>query len=371
MELIRIDGSYGEGGGQILRTAIALSAITKKPIEVFNIRANRPNPGLRPQHASAVKILAEVFNARVENAEVGSSVIRFFPSEEGYGIGSDKSSSSRISGSGSSSGGSNRIDIGTAGSITLVLQALIPAVSISGNRLEMELVGGTDVKWSPTVDYMRYVVRPAFKALGIEFNISVKRRGYYPVGGGVVHVSIEPCKKVKAVDLLSAPRLDARMISVCSNLPRHVAERQVAGALARLEKEGVKCAHTSALLEPAASPGSALLVYCSSDYGPFIGGDAVGEKGRRAEDVGAYAASRFLEPYMGSAAVDPNLADMLVLPLSLADGRSRYTVSSVSMHLETNLYIASRVTSCRYSIERGGSSDREKSIYQVTIEPLE
>lgn len=374
MELIRIDGSYGEGGGQILRTAIALSAITKKPIEVFNIRANRPNPGLRPQHATAVKILAEVFNAKVENAEVGSSVIRFFPSEEGYGIGSDKSNSSRISGSGSSSSSSssnssNRMDIGTAGSITLVLQALIPAVSISGNRLEMEFVGGTDVKWSPTVDYMRYVVRPAFKALGIEFNISVKRRGYYPVGGGVVYVSIEPCKKVKAVDLLSAPRLDAKIISVCSNLPRHVAERQVAGALARLEKEGVRCAHASALLEPAASPGSALLVYCSSDYGPFIGGDAVGEKGRRAEDVGSYAASRFLEPYMGNVTVDPNLADMLVPPLSLADGRSRYTVSSVSMHLETNLYIASRITSCRYSIERVGS-DRE-SIYQVTIEPLE
>lgn len=367
MELIRIDGSYGEGGGQILRTAIALSAITKKPIEVFNIRANRPNPGLRPQHASAVKILAEVFNARVENAEVGSSMIRFFPGEEGYGMGSDKSSS--VSGDGSSGVRGNRMDIGTAGSITLVLQALIPAVSISGNRLEMELVGGTDVKWSPTVDYMRYVVRPAFKALGIEFNISVKRRGYYPIGGGVVHVSIEPCKKVKAVDLLSAPRLDARIISVCSNLPRHVAERQVAGALARLEKEGVKCAHTSTLIEPAASPGSALLVYCSSDYGPFIGGDAIGEKGKRAEDVGSYAASRFLEPYMSNATVDPNLADMLVLPLSLADGRSRYTVSSVSMHLDTNLYIASRITSCRYSIERVGSTDRERNLYQVTIEP--
>ncbi|MEM4340434.1 MAG: RNA 3'-terminal phosphate cyclase, partial [Candidatus Nitrosocaldus sp.] len=149
-EFIRIDGSYGEGGGQILRTAIALSVITKRPIEVFNIRAKRPNPGLRPQHAAAVKILAEVFNARVENVEVGSSMIRFFPGEM------ESNDTSR----------KKRIDIGTAGSITLVLQALIPAVSISGKRLEMEIVGGTDVKWSPTLDYMRYVVKPAFKALG-------------------------------------------------------------------------------------------------------------------------------------------------------------------------------------------------------------
>ncbi|MFN4336877.1 MAG: RNA 3'-terminal phosphate cyclase [Candidatus Nitrosocaldus sp.] len=350
MEFIRIDGSYGEGGGQILRTAIALSAITKRPIEVFNIRAKRPNPGLRPQHATAVKILAEIFNARAENVEVGSSTIRFLPVEEGNGTSSKK-----------------RIDIGTAGSITLILQALIPAVGISGKRLEIELVGGTDVKWSPTLDYMRYVVKPAFKAIGIEFSISVERRGYYPIGGGVVHASIEPCTRVKALDLVSAPRLDARIVSICSNLPRHVAERQVAGALARLEREGVRCAHTSASIEPAASPGSSLLVYCSSDYGPFIGGDAIGEKGKRAEEVGASAASKFLESYMSNTTVDTNLADMLVLPLSLADGTSRYTVSSVSMHLDTNLYTASRITSCRYNIEKRDNNGR--SIYQVTIEP--
>ncbi|MEM2923624.1 MAG: RNA 3'-terminal phosphate cyclase [Candidatus Nitrosocaldus sp.] len=361
MELVRIDGSYGEGGGQILRTAIALSVITKKPIEVFNIRAKRPNPGLRPQHAATVKILAEIFNARVENVEVGSSIIRFMPMEaDGTSINSNRNRKKRM-------------DIGTAGSITLVLQALIPAVSISGNRLEMELVGGTDVKWSPTLDYMRYVVRPAFKAIGIEFSVSVEKRGYYPIGGGVVHVSIEPCAGVKALDLLSAPRLDARIVSVCSNLPRHVAERQVAGALVRLEREGVVCAHRSVSLEPAASPGSSILVYCSSggssgsDYGPFIGGDAIGEKGKRAEEVGASAASKFLESYISNATVDTNLADMLVLPLSLADGKSRYTVSSVSQHLDTNLYIASRITSCRYNIEKDTNG---LGVYQVVIEPV-
>ncbi len=330
MELIRIDGSYGEGGGQILRTSVALSAITGKPIEVFNIRAKRDNPGLRPQHMVAIKTVASLCNAEVENLSVGSSMVRFLPKEM--------------------HGGSMKMDIGTAGSITMVLQAVIPAVSIAQKSAEIELVGGTDVRWSPTLDYMRYVVQPMYRMLGMNFELDAKRRGYYPSGGGLVRARIEPCSKLQNLEMVGAPRIEPRIVSVCAMLPKHVAERQVAAALSRLEKEGVKCGSYSASLEQSYSPGSSILVYAVSEYGPFIGGDSIGERGRPAEQVGAEAAEKFLQPYLSSAPVDPYLADMLALPLSLAGGTSRFVVSRVSQHLSTNLYITGRFVGCRYEI---------------------
>jgi len=344
-EFIRIDGSYGEGGGQILRTAVALSIITCKPIEVFNIRAKRPNPGLRAQHATAINVLADIFNARAENVSIGSSTVRFIPSN-------------------SISKEHARVDIGTAGSITLVLQALIPAVSITGNRLMIELLGGTDVKWSPTIDYVRYVLKQAYSMLGIKFDIEVKRRGYYPVGNGLVYASIEPCNNLSSIELVSAPRMEPSMVSICSNLPKHVADRQIAGALTMLEKNGVNCKAYSSSIEHSTSPGSSILVYASSDYGPFIGGDSIGEKGKRAEDVGREAAMKFIKPYLSNVAVDPYLADMLVVPLSMGSSVSRYMVNEITMHLSTNLHIASMVTGCEYSIKKMNDNQ-----YLVSIVP--
>jgi len=342
MDFIKIDGGFGEGGGQILRTSIALSAITKKPVEVSNIRAKRDNPGLRPQHLTAIKAVASLCEANVENLNVGSSMIRFSPKEM--------------------QGGSMKMDVGTAGSITMILQAIIPAVSLANKGADVELIGGTDNRWSPTFDYLRYVVRPAYKILGINFDVNVLKRGYYPAGGGIVKASIEPCSKLNALDMVSAPTVEPKMISVCSSLPKHVAERQIASALSRLQKENVKCNSYSASLEQSHSPGSSILIYSTSDYGPFIGGDSIGERGKRAEEVGAEAADKFLDAYLSNAPIDPHLADMLVLPLSLAEGRSKFVVNKASQHLSTNLYIASKIVNCSYAISRYDSN------YIVTVE---
>jgi RNA 3'-terminal phosphate cyclase (ATP) len=342
MDFIRIDGSYGEGGGQILRTSVALSAITNKPVEVFNIRAKRENPGLSAQHVTAIKAVASLCDGHVENLSIGSTMIRFVPKEM--------------------QGGSMRMDVGTAGSITMILQALIPAVSLAGKKADVELVGGTDVRWSPTFDYIRYVMKAAYRVLGINFDLSVLKRGYYPPGGGIVRASIEPCNKLNALDMTSAPKVEPKMVSVCSMLPKHVAERQIAAALAKLQKENVKCNSYSASLEQSYSPGSSILIYSASDYGPFIGGDSIGERGKRAEEVGAEAAEKFLEPYLSNAPIDPHLADMLVLPLSLAEGRSKFVVNRASQHLSTNLYIASKIVDCTYNISKSNGN------YSVTIE---
>lgn len=340
-DMIIIDGSYGEGGGQILRSAVALSIITNKPVEIRNIRAKRDNPGLRPQHVAAIKILAELSDAEIHNLAVGSSTIRFMPKS----IKKQKI----------------KFDIGTAGSISLALQALIPSISLTNNYAEIELIGGTDVKWSPTIDYIKYVLRDAYKAIGIEFDLEIVKRGYYPKGGGLVRCIIKPAK-LSSLNLITVPRIEPKIISVCSMLPKHVAERQVAAAISRLERERVRCNTSSISIARAISPGSSILVYTTSDYGPFIGGDAIGEKGKPAEKVGLEAADRFLKPYLRGASVDAHLADMLVLPLSLAK-QSRFVVDEVSRHLETNLYIVKSMISCNYSIEEYNSN------YMITINP--
>ena len=340
---VRIDGSQGEGGGQILRTAVSLSAITGKPIEVINIRARRQNPGLRPQHMTGIKIIAKLFHAEVENLKIGAEWVRFVPSDN-------------------FEGGSMKVDIGTAGSIPMILLAVVPAVSLANNSLELEIIGGTDVRASPTMDYIRHVVAESYRNIGIKFSANVLKRGYYPKGGGIVKTTIEPCKQLNTLELLSTREIAPKITSVCGQLPRHVAERQTSSAMIALEKKGIRCSNYSASVETSMSAGSSILIYSASDFGPYVGGDSIGEPRKRAEDVGAEAAERFLESILERATVDPFLADMLVLPLALAKGKSKYRVCRVTEHLLTNLQVASKIVGCKYGIEP------QDKTYIVTIE---
>ncbi len=342
-DLVKIDGSHGEGGGQILRTAISLSAITGKPIEVTNIRANRTNPGLRPQHLAGIKIIADLFHAKSENLKVGAEWIRFSPSDK-------------------FEGGSIKFDIGTAGSIPLILMTVVPAVSLSNNSLQIEVTGGTDVKASPTIDYIKHIVAKSYLSIGPKFSVDVLKRGYYPKGGGVVQCTVKPCKTPSTIELLATGYLEPKIISVCSQLPEHVAKRQISSALIALEKKDIRCSNYTASIETSISPGSSILVYSAADFGLYVGGDSIGELGKRAESVGTEAAMRFLDSTLAQATVDPFLADMLVLPLALSKGRSRYRVARLTQHLLTNLHIVSEIVRCKYSIEQ------QEGSYIVTIE---
>lgn len=342
-DLVKIDGSHGEGGGQILRTAISLSAISGKPIEVTNIRANRTNPGLRPQHLAGIKIIADLFHAKSENLKVGAEWIRFSPSDK-------------------FEGGSIKFDIGTAGSIPLILMTVVPAVSLSNNSLQIEVTGGTDVKASPTIDYIKHIVAKSYLSIGPKFSVDVLKRGYYPKGGGVVQCTVKPCKTPSTIELLATRHLEPKIISVCSQLPVHVAKRQISSALIALEKKDIRCSNYTASIETSISPGSSILIYSAADFGLYVGGDSIGELGKRAESVGTEAAMRFLDSTLAQATVDPFLADMLVLPLALSKGRSRYRVARVTQHLLTNLHIVSEIVRCKYSIEQ------QEGSYIVTIE---
>jgi RNA 3'-phosphate cyclase len=336
VEIVEVDGSYGEGGGQILRTAAAFSVILGKQTHVTKIRSGRKVPGLRQQHSSALEILRQVSGGTLEGASVGSTEIRFTP--------------------GKVKGGSLSFDLGTAASITLVLQAVIPAVALAGASLNLELAGGTDVPWSPTYDYFAFVVREAFSRIGISFSSEAQRRGYYPRGGGRVRVTVGPCLSVSPFTMVDLqPKPTANLVSRCGSLPRHVAERQLGSAVSGLKARGISVANTVVSVEDSYSPGSSILVQ-SSGAGFVVGADSIGARGKRAEEVGAEAADRFSSTCESRACVDSNLADMVAPILALSRGDSRVRIPEVTKHLETSLYVAKLFTGCEWSAAKDGRS---------------
>ena len=179
MNFLKINGGHGEGGGQIIRSAITLSCITKQPIHLENIRKNRKDEGLRPQHLTAIIILQKIANAKVFGAKIGSTELKFIP------------------------GNIDNLelveDVKTAGSISLILQVLIPVVSISQKKLNLTIKGGTDVLWSPSMDYTQYVLKEAYSRIGINFSIKLTKRGYYPKGGGEIKLEVYP-SKIKSIN---------------------------------------------------------------------------------------------------------------------------------------------------------------------------
>jgi RNA 3'-terminal phosphate cyclase (ATP) len=338
---LEIDGSLGEGGGQTIRIATSFSIILGRPIHVKNVRGARRVPGLRPQHSATLKILRDICGGALEGGEVGSTEFRFTPGPI------EKASSASL-------------DLGTAGSITLVLQALVPAVALSRASLDLELVGGTDVPWSPTSDYIGSVVGPCLRRIGIEFDLEVSKRGYYPRGGGRAAARIRPCSEVRPLHLTSRIPDRSPPISIVSrvgSLPTHIAERQVSSAASTLARGGIRAKSTAIYSDESLSPGSSVLISYVGDS-CFIGSDSIGARGRPAEAVGGDAATRFLRAYESPACVDPNLADMVSPLLCLAKEPSSVITSQATGHLRTSLDVARRFVEAECSVtplEGGGA----------------
>ncbi len=309
--MIEVDGSYGEGGGQIVRTAVALSAVTGVGVKIRDIRKNRSKPGLAQQHVKAILSLAELCNASFSGVEPRSNEIVFEP-QEVYG-------------------GSYFVDIGTAGSITLLLQCLLPAMLFARNPVTLEVHGGTDVQWSPTIDYFRYVFLPAINSFGVKASLELKQRGYYPKGMGAVQLSVEP-GDIKPINLEPLAPNIINGISHCSNLPEHVARRQSDAASQVLKNSGFKAEISLQVLQ-APSTGSGITLWSG-----YKGGSALGERGVRAEVVGTKAAGEIISKLKSDAAVDVHLADQLIPYLALAGGS--FTTEGISMHTRTNIWTA-------------------------------
>ncbi|MEM1597297.1 MAG: RNA 3'-terminal phosphate cyclase [Pyrobaculum sp.] len=333
--VVRIDGSYGEGGGQILRTSIAMSALLGVPVEIVNIRAKRANPGLQPQHLAGVNAAVALTNAEVEGAFKGSTRLLFKP--RGVRCGSFD------------------IDIGTAGSVSLVIQILAPILIFAPCRTRLVVAGGTDVAWAPPIDYMRHVFAPVLRKFGAEVKIEVYRRGHYPRGGGRVAVEAVPVDVLKPLDAVDFGRVaKVEGISHAVNLPPHVAERQASSARELLARHGYSADVKTEVRGDGLGPGSGVVIWAVSDVGNVVGGDSLGERGKPAEAVGREAAERLLAVLKTGASVDPHMADMAVVYMALADGVSRITTSELTTHLQTNMYIVEQFLPVKFRVEKLG-----------------
>lgn len=319
--MIEIDGSKGEGGGQVLRTSLTLSLLTRKPFRIVRIRAGREVPGLRPQHLECVRAATRISRADVEGDREGSKSLTFSP--------------------GPVTPGAYEFRIATAGALTLVLQTvLIPLLHARGPS-PILLTGGTHVPWSPTIDYVARVFLSSIEAAGYPpVPIDVLSAGYYPKGGGEVKLAVPEWDPASARPLDRDERgrvLRIRGVSTVSSLPPHVSDRQAGRAEARLAAMGWPY-EVERVFTPSRQPGTSLLLVAETEGGP-IGASALGQKGKPAERVADEACDELARLLASDGAVDPHLADQLVLPLALVAAESSYTTTEVTPHLRTNMEV--------------------------------
>ena len=335
MQFLKINGGYGEGGGQIIRSAIALACITKQSIHLENIRKNRKVPGLRPQHLTAITILQKISNAKVTGANIGSTELKFIPGN----IESLELSEY----------------IGTAGSISLILQVLIPVVAISQKKLSLTIKGGTDVLWSPCFDYTQHVLKNAYSRMGIKFFLELTKRGYYPKGSGEVKLQVFP-SNLKSTSFLKRKTNNVKLICTFSKISVEKIEKEVERIKKKLTDENFNV-ETEIKNQEAIDPGASLLIY-SIDENSIIGVDSLFDKKTQSFDLNF---DKFIKNSQG---VDENLADMLVVPASLGLGKTTFLVRNITKHLETNLFVTSKITGCKYGIGKSTNG------FEVIIEGI-
>jgi len=330
--VLEIDGSMGEGGGQILRSALSLSVILGEPVRIRKIRANRNPPGLKPQHLASVMARAEIGAAEIEGADIGSTEIMFSPSEI--------------------RGGEYFFDTGTAGSITLLIQAILPALLRADSPSTVVLRGGTDVKWSPPAEHTKNVLLPVLKRAGAPVEMDVIRRGYYPKGGGEVWLKVRP-SHIGAINLKGGRPSEIKGLVHCSGLPEHVPRRIKHAAIKDLMdfRTEIDVSCTDSL-----SPGTGIDLWATGDSFS-IGGNSLGERGLPSEKVGKMAAES-LKNAIGYGA-DVHLADQLLIYMAFAGGE--IYVPGISSHAETGMRLISEMTGASFDVvEEKGLTIRAK-----------
>ncbi|MEM3195334.1 MAG: RNA 3'-terminal phosphate cyclase [Metallosphaera sp.] len=336
--MIELDGSFGEGGGQILRTSLALSCLTGKGFKITNIRAKRKNPGLQPQHLSSVELMKAICSARVKGDELNSTVLVFEPEEIKEG--------------------DFTIDIGTAGSISLVAITALPVMI--NRKITLKIRGGTDVPHSPPIDYLRLILIPILEKAGIKGEIGLVRRGHFPKGDGEAVFSFFNAK-ISEVNLTEFGKLsEIAGISHSTSLPPHVAKRQIQGTLRILNQLKVPTKIIEDT-ETTGTVGSGIVLAARGDS--VIGSSSLGERGVSAEKIGENAAKDLISELSSGAAVDSHMSDILITLSSLTN--LDYIGSSFTLHAMTNLEVVKRFV--RVNVDLQGHSPFRLKIRNLDI----
>ncbi|AAU92541.1 RNA 3'-terminal phosphate cyclase [Methylococcus capsulatus str. Bath] len=337
MTLLRIDGSYGEGGGQIIRTALSLAALTGTAVRLENIRARRRKPGLAAQHLTAVKAVALLCDARIGGAELGSQTLEFIPGRPVRA-------------------GDYTLDVGeareggSAGAVMLVLQTVLPPLALAEGASTVSLRGGTHVPMSPPFDYVREVWLPTLARMGVRAELSLVRSGWYPVGKGEVRLVVAGGRRsleaLKARHRGTLQAVTGRALA--ANLPAHIPERMAARARAVLADAGIAAAIEPAVLQ-AACAGAGLFLTARYDH-CLAGFTALGRRGKSAERVAEEACGALLAHHRSGAALDQHLADQIVLPAALCREESLFSVERITPHLTTNAWVVDRFGLARVDV---------------------
>jgi len=336
--MLELDGSYGEGGGQIIRTALFLSTVLGIPFRIKNVRAKRKRPGLKRQHLHIIRLLKSLASAEVEGDHLGSTELVYVP--------------------GKLRPGSYSVDFGSAGSISLFLQTILPVSLFVPGKVEIEIVGGTEVPMSPTIDWVRFVYLPQVEKVARFVKLEVLRRGYYPAGGGAVRLTAEggPSKELKdlksvreflkgRLHLFKEKRGEVKRLHLLSVAEerlreRKVVERQVKGAVELLEEIGLPQPEVYRQYVKSSSIGTSVTLWLEDTEGNIMGADNLGKKGKLAEIVGRECAIKLWEDWSSGATVDRHLADHLVPWIGLGGGVIK--VPFFTGHLETNVWVCEK-----------------------------
>ncbi|MCJ7613176.1 RNA 3'-terminal phosphate cyclase [Candidatus Bathyarchaeota archaeon] len=337
--MLEIDGSQKSGSGTILRLSIALAGIIGEPLHICNIRHRRRQPGLRPQHLESVNTAAKLCNAETEGAKLGSRELWFKPS----GIVK----------------GEVRADIGTAGSIPMLLLTVLPICAYARGDFSVHVInGGTDVHYAPTINYMKHVLLPTLERMGLKASLTVKRFGYYPKGMGEVVLNVSNSSRLTSLRLEEFGETEeVGGVSVCTFLEKQrVAERQAEAAKNILRNCGYDT--DIRVVNDRSNPhqkGSSMVLWTKTSKGALLGGDAIGEIRKSSEEVGREAAENLLKETEAHATVDVHLADMLVPYIALANGTSTYLTREMTDHLDTNIWLVEKILGTKIQATQVGN----------------
>jgi RNA 3'-terminal phosphate cyclase (ATP) len=337
--MLHLDGSAGEGGGQILRTALGLSIVTGTPFTIDRIRAGREKPGLLRQHLTAVRAAQEVGKAEVSGAAIGSRVLTFRP--------------------GLVDPGTYSFSVGTAGSATLVLQTVLPALLLAKGPSALSLEGGTHNAWAPPFDFLEKAFVPILARMGAKVSLKLERRGFYPAGGGRFMASIAPCSRLERLDLLERGTIRAtRATAMVASLPSSIAQRElrVLERALSLDRTRLKTLED----RDSIGPGNVLEVEIESEHITELF-TSFGEKRLSAEAVAERLAKDVREYLDSGAPVGEYLADQLLIPLALAGGGS-FAATPLSPHSTTNIDVIEKFLARKFTVERSSETQHRVTL---------